>query len=211
MARSVNDEKDALFKTLDHISTIIEKTALVTGRGKAMSFADSHKIMEGLFLSAWTHWEEFLRDILVIDLATDTHGFLRKDIRKFRVKGAPFRYAEKLLNHPDAPKSWVEWNYDQVYKRAEDFLSNGHRYPRKLPRHDDIQKLKRIRNGIAHHSDNAWDSFKKLVKEDPFYLAPTQLRGLTVGRFLVSNQWNGKTVIKEAIDIIRNSSNALVP
>jgi hypothetical protein len=209
--RTANDEKNDLLKTLSHLESIVVKINSVTGKGKALSFADSHKIVEGLFLSAWTHWEEFLREILIIDLSSDPTGVLRKDIKSFRVKGAPMRLAEKLLNHPDAPKSWVEWNYDQIYKRAEEFLGSGHRYLQKLPRHDDLQKLKRIRNGIAHHSDNAWDSFKKLVQDSPFSLTPRQLRGLTVGRFLISHQWNGQSVIQEAMTVIRDSATTLVP
>lgn len=209
--RTVNDEKNDLLKTLTHIDSVVTKVIRITGKNQTLTFADSHKIAEGLFLSAWTHWEEFLREIIIIDLATDPQGFLLKDIKKFRVKGASMRYAEKLLNHPDAPKSWVEWNYDQVFQRAEEFLGSGHRYPPKLPRQDDIQKLKRIRNGIAHHSDNAWDKFKELVQKQPFNLTPCQLRGLTVGRFLISTRWNGHPVIQESIQIIRDSADALIP
>lgn len=35
---------------------------------------------------------------------------------------------------------------------------------------DDIAKMKRIRNAIAHRSDKAWDSFISLVNATPFLL-----------------------------------------
>jgi hypothetical protein len=209
--KTVNDSKVEIQNTLNHLRGVFNRLQAQSGRHRPFTFPDAHKLTEGLMLSVWTHWEEFIQEILVIDLATDTDGFLKKDVKAFRTKGAPLRYAEKILNHPDSPDKYIEWDYRSVQKRANNYLSNGHRYPNALARQNDIDNLKRIRNGIAHKGDKAWESFIKVVKAAPFNLSGTQLRGITVGRFAFGNQWNGKCVLIESIDIIEACVNELVP
>jgi len=190
---------------------VFNKLRANSGLHREFTFPDAHKLTEGLLLSAWTHWEEFIRDILIIDLGTDADGFLKKDIRKFRTKGAPLRYAEKILNHPDSPQKFIEWDYGIVRLRADNFLSAGHRYPTALTRQTELDHLKRIRNGIAHKSDRAWTSFRNLVTGAPFNLTQNQMKGLTVGRFALSHQWNGNYVLSEVVNVIRDCANELVP
>ncbi len=209
--KTVNQSKTEIQVTLNHIRLVYNKLSNQSGRGKHFTFPDAHKLTEGLLLSIWTHWEEFIQEILIIDLATASDGFLKKDIKKFRTKGAPLRYAEKILNHPDSPDKFIEWDYGIVQKRANNYLATGHRYPQSLARQNDIDKLKRVRNGIAHKSDRAWTSFLKLVKEAPFNLAKNQIKGLTVGRFAFSHTWNGNSVLIESINVIEACVNELVP
>ncbi|QGW26707.1 hypothetical protein [Phnomibacter ginsenosidimutans] len=209
--KTVNDSKAEIMTTLNHIRTVYNKLHAQSGLHRPFTFPDAHKLTEGLLLSTWTHWEEFIQEILIIDLATTNDGFLKKDIKKFRTIGAPMRYAEKILNHPDSPEKFIEWDYSVVQKRANNYLAAGHRYPTSLARQNDIDKLKRIRNGIAHKSDKAWDSFIKLVRAAPFSLTGTQLRGMTVGRFAFSHQWNGNFVLIESINVIEECVNELVP
>jgi hypothetical protein len=182
-----------------------------SGLRRPFAFPAAHKVSEGLFLSAWTHWEEFLHELLEVDLATDRTGFLLKDIRQFRVRGAPERLSERLLSHPDAPEKFVEWNYSNVYSRAESFLSAGHRYPQTLPRNNDLNLLKRVRNGIAHRSDRAKAKFLSLAREAPFNLTAGQMRGITVGRFVFSHKWGQTFVLEESFQVIDDSARALVP
>jgi hypothetical protein len=194
-----------------HIRAALTTLRNQSGIRRPFTFPDAHKISEGLFLSAWTHWEEFLHELLEVDLATDRNGFLLKDIRRFRVKGAPERLAERLLSHPDAPGKFVEWNYSDVFSRASTFLAVGHRYPQTLPRDGDLTMLKRIRNGIAHRSDRAKASFLALARGAPFGLASAQMRGITVGRFVFSHMWGAAFVLEESLQVIDDSARTLVP
>ncbi len=116
-----------------------------------------------------------------------------------------------MLNHPDHPEKFVDWaDYKTVRDRADEFLAAGHRFVA-LPQNDDVTKLKRIRNAVAHRSDKAWASFRSLVIGAPFNLAGNQLKGITPGRFLSSHQWNGVWVIEEAANVLEASALVLVP
>jgi len=198
--------------TLTHIEQVFPKLAANLGRHGVFTFSDVHKLTEGLFLSAWTYWEGLLRSLISYDLATDPHGLLRHEVIKFRYANAPERLAERILNHPDHPERYVEWSdYDVVVTRANEFLGQGHRFVSPLPQGIDLVRLRRIRSAIAHKSDKAWKSFTALVSEVPFNLAPTQRRGITPGRFLSSHQWNGATVIRTSVGVLRAAAHALVP
>jgi|GEM_PF-1392672 len=203
--------RDAFVRTIEHLDVIYGKVDGLWGKGKTLTFPDVHKLSEGLFLSAWTHWEEYIRQLLVEDLADEPKGFVRKDVRKFRVKGAPKRIAERVLFHPDHPQKFVEWDFSFVKSRADNFLPQNHRFATTLPRGADLDKLKRVRNAIAHKSDRAWESFKGLVIDQPFCLTGKQRKGLTVGRFLTSHDWNGQRVLKETLAIHRANARHLVP
>lgn len=202
--------RDEFKTTLDHLDSIAAKLRMNSGKGQTFSFPDSHKLSEGIFLSSWTHWEEVTRSLLIIDLATDVNGFLQRDVKKFRLKGAPYNYAEALLNHPDAPQKFVEWDYGVIMARADQYLGAGHRFV-SLTRGADLELIKRIRNAVAHKSDRAWNSFKKLARGAPFNLATNQFRGLTAGRFIASHQWNGNFVLEECLAVHRTHIGELVP
>ena len=206
------ETRDRYLDSLDHIDAAYLKIGGMVGRHGALTFPDVHKLTEGLFLSAWTYWEGFMREVLLLDLATDPSGILMKDVRSTRTKNAPYRLAERILNHPDHPEKFVEWSdYNGVAKRARAMLGPGHRFTDPLPQLQDIEKLKRMRNAIAHKSDRAWDSFVTLVKASPFSLASTQMRGLTPGRFLYSHRWGGTTVMQHATATLRAAAHVIVP
>ena len=196
--------------TLEHLKRIENKVANNLGREGIFSFPDQHKIYEGLLLSAWTHWEEFIQRLLIHDLSTDPNGFVLKDIRQFRVQGAPRRIAERILLHPDHPERFVEWDYSRVTSRANQLLSEDHRFSRQLERRVDLDKIRRIRNAIAHKSDRARTGFLRLVRGDPFFLGRNQLRGITVGRFLAAHEWNDTRVLTEAVEVLAECAEDLV-
>lgn len=203
--------RDDLIQTLDHISRIETKVSCHTGAGRLFSFPDQHKIYEGLFLSAWTHWEEFIQTLLICDLASATQGFVRKGVREFRTKIMPYRLAERVLMHPDHPRKFVEWDYGSVKARADYFLPQGHRFTNPIPRLSDLEILRRIRNAVAHKNERARVSFLDLVLHPPFNLTPDQRRGITVGRFLAAHKWNGNLVLVESLQCLRQSALHLVP
>jgi len=203
--------RDDFVATIKHLDAVAGKIAGLLGRGGKLTFPDHHKLSEGLFLSAWTHWEEFIRQLIADDLSEEPAGFVCKDVKAFRVKGAPRRIAERILVHPDHPQKFVEWDYGSVKTRADAFLPANPRFTQPLPRNSDLEKMKRIRNAIAHKSDRAWERFMNLVREVPFNLAGNQRQGLTVGRFLVAHQWNGQSVLAEALAVHRAHAQHLVP
>lgn len=204
--------RDGYLETLTHIETVYSKLTAQVGRGRPFAFPDVHKLTEGLFLSAWTYWEGFLFDLLLDDLGSDVNGILRCEVSKFRTKNAPFRLADFILTHPDHPEKFVEWSdYNLVVKRADEFLGPNHRFVSSLPQGEDIMKLKRIRNAIAHRSDKAWDSFISLATSAPFSLTPGQRKGITPGRFLYAHQWNNTAVMNNSVLVLRAAANVLVP
>jgi len=207
-----SDARNRYLDSLDHIDSAYSKITGLVGKGGALSFPDVHKLTEGLFLSSWTYWEGFLRQLLWLDLAQDKSGILVSEISKFRTKNAQYRLAERILSHPDSPNKFVEWSdYNIVVARANEFLGAGHRYVSPLPQATDIAKLKRIRNAIAHKSDQAWEKFTDLVFKPPFSLTGAQRKGLTPGRFLYSHQWNGTSVMQNAVASLRAAAWVLVP
>lgn len=222
------DHRVAFDKTIQHIRSAANKVISNSGPTKALSAPDLHKISEGLFLSAVTHWEELCQVLLITDLATKTDSVLRKDVKSFRTKNASLRLAEAMLSHVDHPNAFYDWSdFGKICSRADSFLGSGHRFappppipPATQPSQsfalpkatvDELAMFKRIRNSIAHKSDKAWDSFIKLVSAAPFSLAAKQRKGITPGRFLVTQQWGGKVVLLHALDTLEAAARVLVP
>lgn len=204
--------RDDFLDSIAHIRQAFLKVSGNVGRNGIFTFPDVHKLSEGLFISALTYWEAVCRDLLILELATDTSGILRKEITKFRTKGAALRLAERILNHPDHPEKFIEWSsFNSIESRANIFLGPGHRFKLTQATSQDIAKLKRIRNAIAHKSDKAWSSFVNLISSAPFNMTAPQRKGITPGRFIYSNQWNGSTVLSQALNLLENAVRELVP
>lgn len=205
--------KDSFLDTLSHVDGVLTKLLQNSGPTQVLSAPDVHKLAEGLFLSAWTYWEQFTHDLLIEDLATTTSSKLHREIRAFRTKGAARRLANQLLSHPDHPNKFIEWSdYASVVSRANEFLGAGNRFAASpLPRRGDLDRFKRIRNAIAHRSDRAWLSFINLCKDPPFSIASTQMKGMTPGRFLIAHTYYGSPVLRDAIAMLDGSARHLVP
>lgn len=204
--------RDDFLDSIAHIRQAFLKVSGNVGRNGIFTFPDVHKLSEGLFISALTYWEAVCRDLLILDLATDTSGILKKEIKEFRTKGAPLRLAERILNHPDHPEKFIEWSsFNSIQSRANVFLGAGHRFSLLPATSADIAKLKRIRNAIAHKSDKAWSSFISLISAAPFNVTSAQRRGITPGRFVYSNQWNGTTVLERTLILLEDAVRELVP
>lgn len=205
--------RDQFLDTLRHIGNVLTKVTQSSGPQGFLSAPDLHKLAEGLFLSAWTHWEQFTHYLLVEDLATIATSKLHRGVRQFRTKGAAWRLANSLLSHPDHPRKFIEWSdYADVVSRANEFLGAGNRFAATpLPRRGDIDLLKRVRNAIAHRSDKAWDSFIRLCRDPPFAIPPPQMKGMTPGRFLVAHTWNNQPVLRDTISMLDAAARHLVP
>jgi hypothetical protein len=209
---SQQDLRDEFLDTLAHIDGVLTKVTKQSGPHRIFSAPDLHKLAEGLFLSAWTHWEQFTHDLLVEDLSTSVTSKLHREIRKFRTKGAAWRLANQLLSHPDHPNKFVEWSeYNTIVSRANEFLGIGNRFAAPpLPRKGDIELLKRVRNAVAHRTDKARLSFLSLCRSAPFSIPPTKMKGITPGRFLVAHNWNGQPVLRDTISMLDAAARHLV-
>jgi hypothetical protein len=218
--------RDEFIASINHIRSALTKVITNSGPTMVLSAPDVHKISEGLFLSAVTHWEELCQKLLICDLASDSGSLLRKDIKKFRTKSANLHLAESLVTHIDHPDRFYDWSdFGCICKRADVLLSSGHRFaaPQAAPGApkqstvlsnavcDELAIFRRIRNAIAHKSDKAWSSFLKLVTDPPFQLQAKQRKGITPGRFLVTQQWVGKVVLHHALDTLEAAAQQLVP
>jgi hypothetical protein len=210
---SQRDLRDDFLNTLAHIGSVLTKVTQNSGPKGFLSAPDLHKLAEGLFLSAWTHWEQFTHYLLVEDLATSVTSKLHRGVRQFRTRGAAWRIANQLLSHPDHPRRFGEWSdYADVVSRANEFLGAGNRFAATpLPRRGDIDLLKRVRNAVAHRSDRARDSFLRLCRDVPFSIPPPQMKGITPGRFLVAHLWNGQPILRDALSMLDNAARHLVP
>lgn len=210
--RTPAEIRDEYIDSLKHIDSAYGKICGQVGRGHLLSFPDIHKLSEGLFLSALTYWEALCRDLMVTDLATVNAGALLSEIKKFRTKNAPYRLAERMLNHPDHPDKFVEWSsFESIVSRANEFLGPEHRYVLTAVEKQDLAKIKKIRNAIAHKSDKAWDNFSSLIRGAPFNLTGIQCRGVTPGRFIYAHQWGGVSVMKKTLVVLENAARTLVP
>lgn len=222
--KSATNHRVEFVNTITHIRSATSKVITNSGPTKPLSAPDLHKISEGLFLSAVTHWEEFCQILLITDLASQTGSVLRKDVKKFRTKNAPLRLAENMLSHIDHPNSFYDWSdFNRILQRASSFLASGHRFASppapsassgpalSATTVNELAMFKRIRNSVAHKSDKAWDSFMRLVADPPFSLTANQRKGITPGRFLVTQQWAGKVVLHHVLDTLEAAALILVP
>ncbi|MCX7044855.1 MAG: hypothetical protein NTX50_05105 [Candidatus Sumerlaeota bacterium] len=200
-------------RTLNHIGDVLTKVTQNSGPNGFLTAPDLHKLAEGLFLSACTHWEQFTHYLLVEDVATSSRSIIHRSVREFRTSGAAWRLANQVLTHPDHPKKFIEWfDYASVVSRANEFLGAGNRFAAPpLPRRNDLELLRRVRNAVAHRSDRAWRSFIALCRDTPFLIQSRQMRGITPGRFLVAHTWNGQPVIREAVLLLESAARHLVP
>jgi hypothetical protein len=213
VASTPTNAKADLFATLDHVDAAYRKVKAVTGptTTHVLRPPDLHKLTEGLFLNAWASWEAFMREVFLLDLVARPDGCLAGEITKYRTKGAPRRLAELIAGHPDDGK-WIEWSsFDEVAKRADALLGAGHRFSMPDPPISNLRQFRKVRNGIAHKSENAWASFKDVAKKAPFSLGTQSFKGITPGRFLSSHQVNGVDNILFATSSLRTAATKLVP
>jgi len=214
MTRTPVDARNEYRALLARLLRTSRRVVAVSGNRQPLSFPDWHLLSEGVLLTAWSSWEAYLRQLFILDLATDTAGVLRRDIRAagFRYTQSPLRLAEAIVDHPD-PSRFVEWSrLGDIKGRANSLLGPTHRYGAIPPaRETTIEHLVKVRNAIAHNSDTAWDKFSTLIRNAPYTLTPSQRRGITVGRFLTSHRVGGRTVLHHFLHELGVAACDLVP
>lgn len=206
--------RDDLVATLLHVDDAFSRVSSVSGPTSVVKPPDVHKTAEGLFLSAWTHWEEFVRRLFVYDLGTRTNGALHREIRKggLRYVHSGHRLAELIVGHPDDGK-WIEWSSITVVRdRADDLLGAGHRFAGlSATQLTDINRLKKIRNAVAHKSDKAWDDFMHVISVAPYGLTVAQRKFVTPGRLLAAHSVAGAKILAHSTAVLRTAAMTLVP
>lgn len=214
MARTAIDARTDYHDLLTRLTTIAGKVVANTGNQRTFSFPDWHALSEGVLLSAWTRWESLLRELFILDLATDAGGALCRDVRSagFRYVKSAERLAEAIVDHPDSSR-FIDWNkLDDIKKRADDLLSPGHRFGSIVaPQKTTIEQIAKVRNAIAHNSDTAWAKFITVITNAPYSLSQSQRKGITVGRFITSHNVGGARVLNHFLDTLRAAAQTLVP
>src|SRR5262249_52435475 len=88
--------RNAFLDVIGHICDLLTKVTKNTGQSVIIADLDLHTIAEGLFLFAWTHWEQFTHELLIEDLATTAASALNSDVQQFASTDAPRRLANRL-------------------------------------------------------------------------------------------------------------------
>lgn len=215
-------------KSVTHIRSVTTKIRTNSGPRQAFSAPDSHKIAEGLFLSGVAHWEEFCQTLLTSDLALQAASELRKNVKTFKSKAARNRLTEMIVGHLDHPSGFYDWSeFSKVHSRALSLLGTGNRFnvivppapPSTEPKNQsaliafnsELTDFKVIRNAIAHKNDKAWDAFMRLVKRAPYTLTPSQRKGITPGRFVISHNIGPTPILVHALNRLEQAAYVLVP
>lgn len=119
-------------------------------------------VTEGLFIRSFTLYELFLEELFVLyarGKPTASGGTVNRYISPRN--GA---HAIELLK---SGMTYLEWNSpDVVISRAEVYLDGGPIKNALTLYRERIVKMRRIRNAIAHNSDDAWRQYSRLVSTE---------------------------------------------
>ncbi len=206
----INAHKTDVDGTFNHIETVFNTITQNCGRGKIFLLADTNRLVEGLFLNMWAKWETSCKYLFLLDLSYSPSSVLCSEVKKFRTIRAPFRLAEFIVNHPDSSRYFIEWsNFNVVKERSKALLGDNNRFTNPQISSLELQRLRIIRNAVAHKSDRAREQFLNLIKDTPFTLSKNQCQGINVGRFLNTIQWDGISVFEKALSILRDNLTTL--
>lgn len=130
------------------------------GRGR-LSNRQLYLLTEGLFFAGYRAFEGFLRDVFLL-YCLEKQPSSGGAVRSF-LKPKSFSHAERLIR---SSLRFLDWTSpDDVVKRAEIYLDNG--FPIKdqyAPRMEVLRDMKRIRNHIAHDSEDSRTEYIKVLR-----------------------------------------------
>lgn len=116
-------------------------------------------ITEGIFIRAFTTFERFLEEVFVL-YARGKPGVSGEVGRSF-ILPRDGNHARELLR---SGMNFLEWNSpDILISRAETYLSGGPIKSAIALHRDRLNSIRRVRNAIAHRSDEAWQKYLKVV------------------------------------------------
>lgn len=145
---------------------------------QAQARKELHLASEGLFMRLFRNWERFLETsfLLAVRESELQDGTVPRSYLKARSK-------LHVLNVLELERERLSWSdASKVLKRVELLLKDGrpHLAPLEAGR-SDLVSMQRIRNRIAHESDEAHTQYLKVVKSH-FTVLPAH--GISPGRFL---------------------------
>lgn len=118
-------------------------------------------LTESIFFRAFRAYENFVREIFLL-YCNEKQPNKRKKVRSY-LKPRNFKHTEELMK---SSMNFLDWNQpDNVIKRADLYLKDG--FPVKLPyttNRNELLNLKRIRNHIAHNSQESLDKYKIVLR-----------------------------------------------
>lgn len=169
------------------------------GHGKAPTRPQLHVLTEGVFLSAFRAYEQFVRNaFLLLCRGAQLKG--RKRVHSC-VLPKSTAHAEEILR---SSMHFLDWSSpDELVSRAEIYLRDG--YPIKdfvTANMKPLRDLKKLRNRIAHSSGEAQSAYEKVVLE---HYSTRPLRMPMPGEFLLlSRRGAGTYHLVYYLDIIES-------
>ena len=123
--------------------------------------AQMYLMTEAVFFAAFRAYEQFLRNVFLL-YCCGKQSMGRKLVRSF-LYPKTIQHAERLLK---SSMPFLDWSSpDILIERAEAYLKDGH--PLRTPlilNLDGLRTLKKVRNHIAHMSEESTTQFKKVLK-----------------------------------------------
>ena len=131
------------------------------GRRSSLTKAQFHVLTESIFFTAFRAYEQFIQNIFVL-YCFGVQPNRRKLVRPF-LKPKTLKHAKELLQ---SSMPFLDWSSpDSLINRAETYLEDGYPVKDVIAAHiESLRDLKRIRNHIAHMSEESHAEYLKAVR-----------------------------------------------
>lgn len=135
-------------------------------------------ITEGVFIRAFSSYESFLEQVFIL-YCRGKHTMSGLKVNRFIVpKDA--QHAREIIK---SAMPFIEWNSpDTMIRRSETYLDGGPIKQAIVQHRDRLNTIRKIRNAIAHRSDEAWQKYASTVASE---LRVQPMRTPEPGEFLM--------------------------
>jgi len=187
------------------------------GKGKLFNITETNKLSIGLYLTLWTTWENFCRELFVIELAESPESIICSRVKKFRNIRSAEQIAQKMAEHIDHPSSFFDWHdFAKIIERSKLYIGDTNVFTQSGIDKSKLKTLFKIRNRIAHNSDKAKDDFIKIITGPPFELGAQKRQGMSPGSLLCAkglwpNRRPNEPVFIGLLEIIVKNIEILIP
>lgn len=164
-----------------------------------------HLMTEAVFFTAFRAYEQFLRNIFLL-YCCGVQSSKRKLVRSY-LNPRSIKHAEVLIQ---SSMPFLDWSSpDIVLERAETYLKDGYPIKKPISTHVDLLRdLKKIRNHIAHMSNESLQEFKKVAKK---HYSTIPLRIPKPGEFLLltSRKTKGSYYLQYYVQLIEDVATSM--
>lgn len=202
--------KNELLKDLNTLRILDDKNQNLFSSSRSnsehLSIGQMHLLTEALFFAAFRSYEQFLRNIFLLYCCG--HQTKRKKLVKTFLNSRSIEHAEILVK---SSMPFLDWSSpDNLIDRSEIYLKDG--YPIKLSISTNLgrlRELKRIRNHIAHMSNESLSEYKKVVKN---HFSTLPLKIPRPGEFLLlTSRRNSSTYyLRDYFQVIEDVANSMI-